>query len=91
SSFYYLKELPMEYVKIDGSFIRGLADRPDDQALVKAMGQIAKAFGKKTVAEHVESGAVLALLAEFEIDYAQGYFTGRPVEMSTAFADDVAA
>ncbi len=53
----------MEYVKIEGSFIRGLADRPDDQALVKAMGQIAKAFGKKTVAERVESGAVLNLLA----------------------------
>ncbi|MGH8531305.1 MAG: EAL domain-containing protein [Gammaproteobacteria bacterium] len=91
SSFYYLKELPMEYVKIDGSFIRGLADRPDDQALVRAMGQIAKAFGKKTVAEHVETGAVLNLLAQFEIDYAQGYFTGKPVEMSAAFADDVAA
>ena len=91
SSFYYLKELPMEYVKIDGSFIRGLADRPDDQALVKAMSQIAKAFGKKTVAEHVESAAVYNLLAQFEIDYAQGYYTGRPVEMSAAFADDVAA
>ncbi|MFH0352126.1 MAG: EAL domain-containing protein [Chromatiales bacterium] len=60
-------------------------------SLVKAMGQIAKAFGKKTVAEHVESGAVLNLLAQFEIDYAQGYFTGKPVEMSAAFADDVAA
>ena len=91
SSFYYLKELPMEYVKIDGSFIRGLADRPDDQALVKAMSQIAKAFGKKTVAEHVESAAVYNLLAQFEIDYAQGYYTGRPIEMSAAFADDVAA
>lgn len=91
SSFYYLRELPMEYVKIDGSFVRGLVERPDDQALVKAMGQIAKAFGKKTVAEHVESREVLALLRDFEIDYAQGYFTGKPVEVDAVFAEPGAA
>jgi len=85
ASFFYLKELPMEYVKIDGSFVRNLLERPDDQALVRAMAQIARAFGKKTVAEHVESGEVLELLAQFDIDYAQGYYTGRPVPMSVAF------
>jgi diguanylate cyclase (GGDEF)-like protein/PAS domain S-box-containing protein len=85
ASFFYLKELPMEYVKIDGSFVRNLLERPDDQALVRAMGQIARAFGKKTVAEHVESGEVLELLAQFDIDYAQGYYTGRPVPMTVAF------
>jgi hypothetical protein len=53
ASFFYLKELPMEYVKIDGSSVRNLLERPDDQALVWAMAQIARAFGKKTVAEHV--------------------------------------
>ena len=75
----------MEYVKIDGSFVRNLLERPDDQALVRAMAQIARAFGKKTVAEHVESGEVLELLAQFDIDYAQGYYTGRPVPMTAAF------
>ena len=75
----------MEYVKIDGSFVRNLLERPDDQALVRAMAQIARAFGKKTVAEHVESGEVLELLAHFDIDYAQGYYTGRPVPMTVAF------
>jgi diguanylate cyclase (GGDEF)-like protein/PAS domain S-box-containing protein len=85
ASFFYLKELPMEYVKIDGSFVRNLLERPDDQALVRAMAQIARAFGKKTVAEHVESGEVLELLAQFDIDYAQGYYTGRPVSMTVAF------
>ncbi|MDQ3583524.1 MAG: EAL domain-containing protein, partial [Pseudomonadota bacterium] len=85
ASFFYLKELPMEFVKIDGSFVRNLLERPDDQALVRAMAQIARAFGKKTVAEHVESGEVLELLAQFDIDYAQGYYTGRPVPMSVAF------
>lgn len=85
ASFFYLKELPMEFVKIDGSFVRNLLERPDDQALVRAMAQIARAFGKKTVAEHVESGEVLELLAQFDIDYAQGYHTGRPVPMTVAF------
>ena len=85
SSFFYLKELPMEYVKIDGSFVRNLVERPDDQALVRAMAQICRAFGKKTVAEHVESGEILELLAQFDIDYAQGYYTGRPVPMTVAF------
>ncbi|MGQ0593638.1 MAG: EAL domain-containing protein [Gammaproteobacteria bacterium] len=85
ASFFYLKELPMEYVKIDGSFVRNLLERPDDQALVRAMAQIARAFGKKTVAEHVESGEVLELLAQFDIDYAQGYYTGAPVSMTVAF------
>lgn len=47
SSFYYLKKLPFEFVKIDGSFINKLSERIDDQVLVKAMGEIAKAFGKK--------------------------------------------
>ncbi len=85
ASFFYLKELPMEFVKIDGSFVRNLLERPDDQALVRAMGQIARAFGKKTVAEHVESGEVLELLGQFDIDYAQGYYTGAPMALETAF------
>ncbi|MGH8582308.1 MAG: EAL domain-containing protein [Gammaproteobacteria bacterium] len=90
ASFYYLKELPMEYVKIDGSFIRGLTQRPDDQALVRAMADIAHAFGKKTVAEHVETQEVLTLLGRLGIDYAQGYFTGRPIEIAEAFAQPAA-
>ncbi len=91
SSFYYLKELPMEYVKIDGSFIRGLTQRPDDQALVRAMADIAHAFGKKTVAEHVETQEVLTMIGRFGIDYAQGYFTGRPMEIAEAFAEPAPA
>jgi diguanylate cyclase (GGDEF)-like protein/PAS domain S-box-containing protein len=82
SSFYYLKTLPFEFVKIDGSFINRLADRKDDQVLVKAMGEIARAFGKRTIAEQVEDPQALALLAEYGIDYAQGYFIGRPIPIS---------
>jgi len=78
SSFYYLKQLPVEYVKIDGSFIKNLSENRDDQVLVKAMGEIARGFGKKTVAEYVESAATLDLLRDYSIDYAQGFFIGRP-------------
>ena len=78
SSFYYLKHLPFEFIKIDGSFIRNLADRPDDLVLVKAMAEIATAYRKKSVAEQVEDQATLDLLKELHIDFAQGYHTGHP-------------
>ncbi|HYQ91629.1 MAG TPA: EAL domain-containing protein, partial [Candidatus Competibacteraceae bacterium] len=55
SSFYYLKHLPVDYLKIDGSFIRHLADSLDDQAIVQAMSQVALQFGKKTIAEFVDT------------------------------------
>jgi EAL domain-containing protein (putative c-di-GMP-specific phosphodiesterase class I) len=84
SSFDYLRQLPFEYIKIDGSFIRNLSSRPDDQVLVKAMVEIAKAFNKKTIAEQVEDAATLAFLKEHGVDYAQGYYTGRPVAIAEA-------
>jgi PAS domain S-box/diguanylate cyclase (GGDEF) domain len=78
ASFYYLKQLPVDYVKIDGSFIRNLADDPDDQVLVKAMNGVAKGFGKKTIAEFVENADVLAILRAYGVDFAQGNYIGRP-------------
>lgn len=88
SSFYYLRQLPFEFIKIDGSFIRALADRPDDQVLVKAMGEIARAFHKKSVAEHVEDAQALQLLMDYGIDYAQGFYTGPPVPISSLLDED---
>ncbi|WP_221046987.1 bifunctional diguanylate cyclase/phosphodiesterase [Methylogaea oryzae] len=85
SSFYYMRELPMEFVKIDGAFIRKLAENPDDQALVVAMSQIARAFGKTTIAEQVENAETLRLLEQFGIDYSQGYFTGKPAPVENVF------
>jgi diguanylate cyclase (GGDEF)-like protein/PAS domain S-box-containing protein len=90
SSFYYLKTLPFEFVKIDGSFINKLAERKDDQILVKAMGEIARAFGKKTIAEQVETPEVLALLAEYGIDYAQGYYIERPIPITEILETNIA-
>lgn len=85
SSFSYLRQLPFEYIKIDGSFIRNLRSRPDDQVLVKAMVDIAVAFKKKTIAEQVEDAETLALLKEYGVDYSQGYYLGRPTEIAEAF------
>jgi EAL domain-containing protein (putative c-di-GMP-specific phosphodiesterase class I) len=79
SSFYYLKHLPVDYLKIDGSFIRQLADSLDDQTIVQAMSQLAQQFGKKTIAEFVETEEVLVKLHDYAIDYAQGYLISRPL------------
>ncbi len=87
SSFYYLKKLPFKFIKIDGSFINKLGERMDDQVLVKAMGEIARAFGKKTIAEQVEDRETLELLAEYGIDYAQGYYIGRPIPIMNALEE----
>ncbi len=79
SSLRYLKQLPADYVKIDGSFIRDLYDNHDEQVLVRAITDVAKGFGKKTIAEFVERSEVLKMLRSYGVDYAQGYRVGRPV------------
>jgi diguanylate cyclase (GGDEF)-like protein/PAS domain S-box-containing protein len=80
-SLHYLKNAPVDYVKIDGSLIRQLDKNNDDRVFVKALIELAHAFGKKTVAEFVESEDVLVILREFGIDYAQGYHIGEPKAM----------
>jgi EAL domain-containing protein (putative c-di-GMP-specific phosphodiesterase class I) len=78
SSFNYVKQLPVDYVKIDGSFVRTLVDSPDDQVFVTGAAEVARGFGKKTVAEFVEDERALNMLRSFGVDYAQGYFIGKP-------------
>ena len=78
SSFQYLKELPFDFVKIDGSFVKGLTHRPDDVVFVKALNDAVKGYGKATIAEFVEDEATLSILREIGVDYAQGYLIGRP-------------
>ncbi len=79
STFSYLKQFPAESIKIDGSFIAQLDQNREDQAVVRAITDVAQALGKQTVAEYVETEAVLAVVKELGIDYAQGFFIGRPV------------
>ena len=78
SSFAYLKELPVDIVKIDGRFVKHIATSPVDQAMVRAMNDIAHALGKETIAEFVEDEAAFQVLIELGIDYGQGYHLGRP-------------
>jgi diguanylate cyclase (GGDEF)-like protein/PAS domain S-box-containing protein len=78
SSFAYLRDLPVDCVKIDGRFVKNIAANPIDQVMVKAMNEIAHALGKRTVAEFVENEDSLTLLKSFGVDYAQGYHLGRP-------------
>lgn len=78
SSFYYLKHFPVDYVKIDGSFIRKINKTEDDKLFVKALSGVAHAFGKQTVAKFVENRQILEVLKELKIDYAQGDCMGKP-------------
>jgi len=78
ASFYYLKHLPISYLKIDGEFIRELARTPADQLLVKALVQISQGLGIKTIAEFVGDDETVRLLTEFGVDFAQGYHVGKP-------------
>ncbi len=85
STFTYLKQLPAQSVKIDGSFIVDLANNSVDLALVKAIYEVANALDKKTVAEFVENEQVLNILADIGVTYAQGYHLGKPQAVNTLF------
>ena len=77
-SFAYLKDLPVDYVKIDGSFVRDIGKDALQLAMVKSMNEIAHAMGKQTVAEFVEDERVFSMLRSIGVDYVQGYLAGRP-------------
>jgi EAL domain-containing protein (putative c-di-GMP-specific phosphodiesterase class I) len=78
SSFGYLKSLPVDFVKIDGQFVKTISQDPANLAIVRSIHQVAMATGKMTVAEFVEDERTLELLREIGIDFAQGYHIGRP-------------
>ena len=79
SSFAYLKTLPVDFLKIDGLFVRDIVDDPINLAMVKSINEIGQVMGKRTIAEFVENQATLEKLTEIGIDYAQGYGIGRPL------------
>jgi EAL domain-containing protein (putative c-di-GMP-specific phosphodiesterase class I) len=78
SSYTYLKGLPVDYIKIDGSFIQNLTSDVIDRTIVSSIAQIAQGTGKQTIAEHVENSATMDLLRELGVDYAQGFYVGKP-------------
>lgn len=78
TSYGHLKNLQADALKIDGSFVKDIVDNPADYAIVKSMNDIAHSLGMRTVAEYVESPAILAKLREIGVDYAQGYAIHKP-------------
>jgi len=85
-SFYYLKHLPFDYLKIDGEFIRNLARSSTDQLILKSIVEMAEALGKQTIAEFVGDQESIRLLREQHVDYAQGYHVARPRPLSEIWA-----
>lgn len=78
SSYTYLKQLPVDYIKIDGSFIKDILGNPDDEAIVKSISEIAHFMGKETIAEYVENQDIVEKLRRIGIDYVQGYAVEKP-------------
>lgn len=81
SSYAYLKNLPVDYLKIDGAFVEKMDQNPYDFAVVKSITEIGHFMGKKIIAERVETEAVLKMLRQIGVDYAQGYYLGKPRNM----------
>jgi len=86
SSFGYLKNLPVDILKIDGQFIREIALNNIDREMVRAIHQVGQSMGIKTVAESVENQDIVDVLVEIGIDYAQGYHIDKPCPMEEAVA-----
>jgi EAL domain-containing protein (putative c-di-GMP-specific phosphodiesterase class I) len=82
SSFTYLRSLPVHFLKIDGHFVQNVATDPIDRSMVEAIVQIGRAIGIETVAERVETQAVLDTLRQIGVGYAQGFLCGRPAPMA---------
>lgn len=87
SSFGYLKNLPVDYVKIDGCFVRGIINDPIDLAMVRSINDIGHLMGKKTIAEFVENDAIKQQLQQLGVDYVQGYGIGKPFPLQELIDD----
>jgi diguanylate cyclase (GGDEF)-like protein len=81
SSFSYLQQLQFDYIKIDGTFVVDLLNKPVDQKMIKLIAEIGHEAGMKTIAEYVQDAESLALLEELGVDLAQGFFVGKPVKV----------
>lgn len=78
SSFNYLRELPVDYIKIDGSYVRNIHQDPTQLAFVQAIQTVANSLGKKTVAEFVENDEIIQELRKLGVNFSQGYYIGKP-------------
>jgi diguanylate cyclase (GGDEF)-like protein len=87
SSFAYLKNLPVDYLKMDGGFVRDISRNPIDLAMAKSIQSIAKAMQIKTIAEFVECQKTLDLLREMGVDYGQGFYLGTPMPIESTISN----
>ncbi len=78
SSFNYLKNLPVDFLKIDGVFVRDMDEDPVNRAMVQAINSLGQVIGLKTIAEFVKNTTIIDLLKEIKVDYLQGYEIGKP-------------
>jgi EAL domain-containing protein (putative c-di-GMP-specific phosphodiesterase class I) len=83
ASFYYLKHMAFDYVKIDGEFIRGLPGSHVNQLVVQSVVELARGLGKRTIAEFVDGEDTLELLRRYRVDYAQGFYIAEPAAIET--------
>ena len=86
-SFTYLKHLPVDLLKIDGSFIRNLSDNLADQYFVRAIADIGQGLGKKIIAEFIENDRVIPLLLEFGVNYGQGHYFSKALSATEIFRE----
>jgi len=86
SSFGYLKTLPVDYVKIDGSFVKEMIDNTVSSTMVRCINEIAQVMGKRTIAEFVENEEISNALRQIGVDYAQGYFVAKPMPIDELFS-----
>ena len=86
SSFSYLKNLPVNYLKIDGSFVKDMANDPIDLAMVRSINEVGHVMGIETIAEFVEDDVTLQILSGIAVDYVQGYGINKPTELSKYLA-----
>ncbi|MGH9296290.1 MAG: EAL domain-containing protein, partial [Acidimicrobiales bacterium] len=80
-SFSYLKHLPFDYVKIDGEFVASCLVSATDRLIIESIVTIATGLGKHSVAEHVADGHTMRFLERLGVDFAQGYYVGRPTPL----------
>jgi EAL domain-containing protein (putative c-di-GMP-specific phosphodiesterase class I) len=89
SSFAYLKNLPVDFVKIDGVFVKDIIDNPLDFAMVRSINEIGQLMDKKTIAEFVENETILDKLRSLGVDYVQGYGIGRPQPLRDLISKEI--
>ena len=83
SSFSYLKQFPVDYLKIDGEFVRDISRDETSYVFVRSMTEVGHCLNMKVIAEYVESDTMFGKLREANVDYVQGYIIGRPVEIES--------